>query len=588
MGISSRLLKLGILGGSLVLGACTDQMDSPLAPNIANYRSGASHDVTGTGGTSLEQLYLMENLSVTSVGDGSILYQVAIVGGQAQLTQLYSMTGTCTDAAIDCNVYFDQAHIGATPDGKKIYAVNRQQVGSGNPVGVYDVAAGTFQYLGEVSGLPANGTVLVGFSPDGLLYAANMDSNEIYRLDLGTMSIAQSWQVNDTTGAPVDLNGADIAFGADGTLYLWTNANGLGLYTVDLSGTRAVATRLGTGTYPFVTGLAIRDAGKGDLLGSSSENDVLYQISKTDGSLVTSYPLVEGGLPYDHVAGDMTAGIIKEPPPPPPGDGSEGCTPGYWKQTQHYGSWKGYSPNQLFSSVFEDAFPGMTLVQVLGQGGGGLNALGRHTVAALLDAASGIDYGLTTAQVIQKFNDVYPGGGYEGLKDEFATRNERGCPLGRDDGGDDHDHDHDHGSDCGSSWMGSKSYGSKGSGDMCTCDDSKDDKGGKDGKYGKDDGKGWTGKDSKYASYNWSGSDSKDGKGSSYDCGGKDDHDGHDHSKDEDCDTKDGKGSGGKDYPHDSKGGSYGSKDSKGGSYGSKDSKGSYGSGGHGLLGWLF
>ena len=103
--------------------------------------------------------------------------------------------------------------------GKKIYAVNRQQVGSGNPVGVYDVAAGTFQYLGEVAGLPANGTVLVGFSPDGRLYAANMDSNEIYRLDVGTLSIAQSWQVNDaTSGAPVDLNGADIAFGADQAL----------------------------------------------------------------------------------------------------------------------------------------------------------------------------------------------------------------------------------------------------------------------------------------------------------------------------------------------------------------------------------
>ena len=116
---------------------------------------------------------------------------------------------------------------------------------------------------------------------------ANMDSNEVYSIDLGTMSVAQAWPLIDTNGVPVDLNGADIAFDVDGNMYLWTNAGGLGLYRVDLSTTPAVATRLGTGTFPFVTGLAIRDAGNGDLLGSSSENDLLYQISKTDGSLVT-------------------------------------------------------------------------------------------------------------------------------------------------------------------------------------------------------------------------------------------------------------------------------------------------------------
>src|SRR5215210_35264 len=33
-------------------------------------------------------------------------------------------------------------------------------------------------------------------------------------------------------------------------------------------------------------------------------------------------------------------------------DGNEGCTPGYWKQPQHFDSWVVYSPNQLFSSVF--------------------------------------------------------------------------------------------------------------------------------------------------------------------------------------------------------------------------------------------
>jgi hypothetical protein len=114
--------------------------------------------------------------------------------------------------------------------------------------------------------------------------------------------------------------------------------------------------------------------------------------------------------------------------------GGSGCTPGYWKQTQHFANWPPqFTPNQLFSSVFNDAFPGMTLVQVLSQGGGGLNALGRHTVAALLDTARlGPIYGtVTTADVIAMFNSVFPGPDtqYETLKNYFESLNAQGCPL---------------------------------------------------------------------------------------------------------------------------------------------------------------
>lgn len=118
------------------------------------------------------------------------------------------------------------------------------------------------------------------------------------------------------------------------------------------------------------------------------------------------------------------------PPPPPPG-GTQGCTPGYWKQAQHFGNWTGYTPDMLFSSVFEDAFPGMTLLQVVKQGGGGIKALGRHTVAGLLNGSGEVDYAYTSQQVISAFNAAYPGGDYEGLKNTLESNNEMGCPLGR-------------------------------------------------------------------------------------------------------------------------------------------------------------
>jgi len=115
----------------------------------------------------------------------------------------------------------------------------------------------------------------------------------------------------------------------------------------------------------------------------------------------------------------------------PETSGSAGCTPGYWKQSQHFDSWTlPYTPNTQFSAVFADAFPGKTLLQVVSQGGGGLVALGRHTVAALLNAASaGVDYGMSTASVIAEFNAQYNGSAIEATKDKFASLNERGCSL---------------------------------------------------------------------------------------------------------------------------------------------------------------
>jgi hypothetical protein len=115
----------------------------------------------------------------------------------------------------------------------------------------------------------------------------------------------------------------------------------------------------------------------------------------------------------------------------PPPEGGEGCTPGYWKQPHHFDSWPApYTPDMPFSDVFDDAFPGMTLVEVAAQGGGGLKALGRHTVAALLNAASGgVSYDLTVSEVITAFNAAFQFGDYNGLKDIFEDFNEQGCPL---------------------------------------------------------------------------------------------------------------------------------------------------------------
>jgi hypothetical protein len=128
-----------------------------------------------------------------------------------------------------------------------------------------------------------------------------------------------------------------------------------------------------------------------------------------------------------------------------PSVGDEGCTPGYWKQEQHFGSWTRYTPSTTFFEVFgcpivikwsEGGKPGdtadPTLLQTLQAKGGGINALARHAVAAWLNAANpDVDYAFTTFEVIALFQGAYDSGDFESTKEMFEEANEASCPLGR-------------------------------------------------------------------------------------------------------------------------------------------------------------
>lgn len=112
--------------------------------------------------------------------------------------------------------------------------------------------------------------------------------------------------------------------------------------------------------------------------------------------------------------------------------GTQGCTPGYWKQEHHFDSWNAlYDPSDDFDATFGvDLFnPNITLEEALNLGGGkgGLNQLARAAVAALLNAAEGF-YPMTTAQVIAAVQGATPAT-YESVKDTFDANNNLGCPL---------------------------------------------------------------------------------------------------------------------------------------------------------------
>jgi len=116
----------------------------------------------------------------------------------------------------------------------------------------------------------------------------------------------------------------------------------------------------------------------------------------------------------------------------PSGD-FEGFTPGFWKN-HAFGkkaAWgpTGLAPGDLFSTVF-GCGPDKTLLKVLKTGGGGEKALGRHAVAALLNALHpNVDYAMSSGHVIDAVCDALASGDkdeIEDLKDDLDEFNNAG------------------------------------------------------------------------------------------------------------------------------------------------------------------
>jgi len=114
--------------------------------------------------------------------------------------------------------------------------------------------------------------------------------------------------------------------------------------------------------------------------------------------------------------------------------GPNGCTPGFWRQEHHYVQWPfSASPSHLWTDLFVDPdgqFDGLTLGEVVEERGGGVHALGRHAVAAYLNALNiNVDYPLSASEVQDLVNAAMESGDYETAKNVLAGYNELGCPI---------------------------------------------------------------------------------------------------------------------------------------------------------------
>lgn len=244
---------------------------------------------------------------------------------------------------------------GTTIDGKKLYLVSKWGGGVGNGrMGYLDLQTGAFknpdhslaQPLPDPSavfvkegGVMVPGVIMGAFSPNNTFFVGSQITDELYRLDV-VSGMAHSLGVISVDGGAIDLLGADIAFTADGRMFLWTNESPKGLYEISM-GPPLVAQYVGNSLLDpdiFITGLAFRSNGFfqnspaiGELAGSTCCDYITVFDLDGNPSTITDtnlFPMLcDCGSPqpgeYDYTYGDMASGAL----------GSFPCvhTIGYWK-----------------------------------------------------------------------------------------------------------------------------------------------------------------------------------------------------------------------------------------------------------------
>lgn len=317
-----------------------------------------------------EVLYLSDTMGDA---DGlSALYRVEIANGVANMILLPN--GTLPYNFPDV--------ISADPDGSKIWFIDDYHGGAtdSGTFGYYSVADATVHAVGVVT---YNGQRLfeidqAAVAPDGKLYITDNNYNSLYTLDTATAVATLVGPIQNAYGNPVDIQGGDIAFGADGTLYLWVNwmSSGCpqGLYTLKLpavAGDPVVATWIGgtQETSRRFTGLAVRVNGMGDLVGSITAgvfSNTVAVVDKTTGLFTETFPMMKDGVPFDHTWGDMSIGPFPRPPETnePPTTNITFCTYtiGYWKNH----SWEGKKVS-ILGVVVDEAYGKMILQNAKGK-----------------------------------------------------------------------------------------------------------------------------------------------------------------------------------------------------------------------------
>ena len=244
----------------------------------------------------LEALYLTESFTESQTF-GTDLYTVDLVDDGGTLKANLNFVTRFPDGT------FQQVDaIAASTDGQTLYAIDKLS----KWLGRYDVVTDTFTSVAAITNLD-NEVVQAAMSPDDKLYVVSQTTDDLCEIvGYNTATPSEGGCVHITG---VNVNGADIVFDADGTLYLYSSQSGYRrLYRVNM--VTGAATPLGATIDEGFTGLAILDKGLGNIVGSSTQTDNILVLDKTNGAEVDRYRMYKGGASYSYTYGDMTVGAL--------------------------------------------------------------------------------------------------------------------------------------------------------------------------------------------------------------------------------------------------------------------------------------
>lgn len=197
--------------------------------------------------------------------------------------------------------------MGCTPDNQRCYLISKWT----NEFGYLDLADASWHSLPTVYDPEGNMVPQIGlaaFSPDGVLYVASQVDDQVYIVDTstGVASLVGHIEEDVNRGHIVDIYGSDMAFTADGRLYLWTNSTQT-MYELTLPDTDPgiiIGTKWFDQKDTFVTGLAFRANGWGGPVGSQTSPTKTFLVM--DGS----FPMYLNGSPFNYGWGDMANGSM--------------------------------------------------------------------------------------------------------------------------------------------------------------------------------------------------------------------------------------------------------------------------------------
>ena len=274
-------------------------------------------------------------------------------------------------------------------------------------------------YTFSATGLPAGLTMSSGGTISGTPTVSGTFSYSVTVTDKDGNSGTVHCSVTVTPPPPPPVSVNCVAINA---------VQGLAITPVTLTGSGGAG-----GPYTFsATGLPA-----GVTLSSSGTFSGTPTVS---GSFVISITVTD----KDGNTGTVHCTVTVQPPPPPPP--MEGCTPGFWKQSQHFDSWaSGILTTQKIAMYFPSAsaysLNGKTLDQysllegLRFQGGstasGKAETLIRAAIAALLNAGGG-NFAYTTAQVLSLVNAALASGdpaAMNALAGRLDVANNAGCTL---------------------------------------------------------------------------------------------------------------------------------------------------------------